>query len=512
MQFKDCVIGIEFGSTRIKAVLADPKGNVLASGSHTWENRFENGVWTYSRQDIIGGMQSCYANLKLNTAEKCGIKLTEVGAIGISAMMHGFIALDKNNNLLAPFKTWRNNDAEEEAKELTKLFNFPVPARWTVAHLYKAVKDNESYLPEIATVTTLAGYVHNLLTDKHVLGIGDASGVFPVDNGDYNFKLADRFDGLVNDKLNKSICDVFPKVLPAGECAGYLTEKGARLLDVDGDLKSGALLCPPEGDAGTGMVATNSVKPLTGNVSAGTSVFSMAVLDKPLSAVYEGVDVVTTPTGAPVAMVHCNNCSSEINAWVDLFSEVCGGDKNQLYTKLFNLSLEGDEDCGGVVTCNYTSGENITEVTRGTPFVAHTAESRFNLANFMRAQLYSAFATLKIGNDNFVKKENIKIEKYYAHGGLFKTEGVCQKYLAAALNTPVAVLTTAGEGGSWGMAILAGYALNGNIPLEEYIEKNIFVGGEQKVVCPSEKTVKGFNAYTTKFKKAIKSEKVLKNV
>lgn len=508
------VLGIELGSTRIKAVLCDEYGKVLASGSHEWENELLNGIWTYSYENIISGLQCCYKNLKSDYNSKTGKILIALDALGVSAMMHGFIALDKNNKPLAPFKTWRCGDAENEAKELTKLFNFPIPARWTAAHLYKAVKDNENYLSKIETVTTLAGYVHLILSGYNSLGIGDASGVFPVDSQakDYDLKLTEKFNGLIGDSLHKNVYNLFPQVLCAGDFAGRLTDYGARLLDTDGDLNGGALMCPPEGDAGTGMVATNSVKPLTGNVSAGTSVFSMAVLEKPLSAVYEGVDVVTTPDGALVAMVHCNNCSSEINAWAELFSEVSGTDKNELYEKLFKISLNGDYDCGGVVVCNYTSGENITEVTKGTPFVAHTAESKFTLANFVRAQLYSAFATLKIGNDIFVKQEKIKIEKYYAHGGLFKTEGVCQQYLAAALNTPVAVMTTAGEGGAWGMAILAAYALNGDMPLSAYLEKKIFFDSTQKLVKPNAKIVKGFNSYTKKFKKAIKAEKIFYRV
>ena len=504
------ILGIELGSTRIKAVLTDDKGKTQAQGSSEWENKLEGGIWTYAYAEIISGLQYAYAHLKADYKKKTGKSLTEIAAAGVSAMMHGFIALDKNNKPLAPFKTWRNNDAEGEAKELTKLFDFPVPARWTAAHLYKAVKDGAPYLDKIERVTTLAGYVHNLLTGKHVLGIGDASGVFPVDckTKDYDLKLIEKFNGLLRGKPKKDVYDLFPKVLCAGEFAGYLTEEGARLIDCDGELKGGALTCPPEGDAGTGMVATNSVKPLTGNVSAGTSVFSMAVLEKPLKKVYEGIDVVTTPAGAPVAMVHCNNCSSEINAWTELFSEVCGKDKNELYESLFRISLKGDNDCGGVVACNYLSGENVTGVQRGTPFVARTAESKFNLANFMRAQLYSAFATLKIGNDNFVKQENIKIEKYYAHGGLFKTGGVCQEYLAAALNTPVAVMTTAGEGGAWGMAVLAGFALDGGMPLDEYLEKRIFTDCEKTSVMPDENIVKGFNAYTEKFKKIIRAEEL----
>lgn len=508
------VLGIELGSTRIKAALTDEKGIVLAQGSCEWENKLEDGIWTYSYEEIRSGLQACYASLKADYKSKSGEILTDIAAIGVSAMMHGFIALDKQNKPLAPFKTWRCNDAENEAKELTKIFNFPIPARWTVAHLFKAVKENKSFLPEIATVTTLAGYVHILLTGQRVLGIGDASGVFPVDGNtkDYDLRLIEIFNNLIKKKSNKNVYGILPKVRCAGAFAGNLTESGAHLLDKDGDLKSGALTCPPEGDAGTGMVATNSVKPLTGNVSAGTSIFSMAVLEKPLGKIYDGVDVVTTPAGAPVAMVHCNNCSSEINAWTELFAEVCGTDKNELYERLFKLSLKGDADCGGVIACNYLSGENLTEVTKGTPFVARSAQSKFNLANFMRAQLYSAFATLKIGNDNFVNREGIKTAVYYAHGGLFKTEGVCQKYLAAALNTPVSVMTTAGEGGAWGIALLAGYAAYGNSPLEEYLEKVIFINGAQKVVKPDGKIVKGFSAYVKKLKKAIKAEKIFRKV
>lgn len=507
-------LGIEFGSTRIKSILTDEKANIVAQGVYTWENKFIDGIWTYSYEEIQTGLRNCYADLKSDYKRKTGECLTHITAIGISAMMHGFIALNKDNKPLAPFKTWRNNDAEGEANELTKLFNFPIPARWTIAHLYKAIKDNETYLPEIETVTTLAGYVHSLLTNKHILGIGDASGIFPIDDSskDYDLKLIEKFNYLVGGKLNKNTYNVLPQVLCAGGFAGYLTEQGAKLLDKDGELKSGSLMCPPEGDAGTGMVATNSVKPLTGNVSAGTSVFCMAVLEKPLSAVYEGVDIVSTPDGVPVAMVHCNNCSSEINAWAELFAEVSETDKNELYTRLFKLSLKGDEDCGGVVVCNYTSGENLTKITRGTPFVLHTAESNFTLANFFRAQLYSAFATLKMGNDNFVKQEKIKIEKYYAHGGLFKTECVCEEYLAAALNTPIVVMATSGEGGAWGMAILAIYSAIGDKLLPDYLEKNIFQNSIQKLIKPNAKTVKGLNGYTKKFKEALKAEKIFYKV
>lgn len=503
------ILGIEFGSTRIKAVLTDRNAEVLAQGSYEWENRFENGIWTYPYAQITSGLQTCYARLKADYKAKTGAVITRLSAIGVSAMMHGFIALDKEGKPLAPFKTWRCGDAENEAKELTELFGYPVPARWTVAHLYKAVKGNADYLPKIKTVTTLAGYVHTLLTDKNVLGIGDASGVFPVDplTKNYDKKRAEIFCGLTGIDVFK----IFPRPLCAGECAGFLTQRGAYLLDADGDLKEGALLCPPEGDAGTGMVATNSVKPLTGNVSAGTSVFSMAVLQKPLAGVYAGVDIVTTPAGAPVAMVHCNNCSSEINAWVGLFAEVCGCDKSLLYGRLFGLSLTGEADCGGVVACNYLSGENITGVGKGAPFVMRTAQSNFNLANFMRAQLYSAFATLKMGNDAFIKREKIKVEKYYAHGGLFKTEGVCQRYLAAALDTPVAVTATAGEGGAWGMAALALYMLDNGLPLDKFLENKIFKDCAQSVVKPDRETVKGFNAYTKKLRRAIKAEKVFKN-
>lgn len=503
------ILGIELGSTRIKATLTDCSAKILAQGFCEWENRFENGIWTYSYGQIISGLQTCYKHLKADYKAKTGEALTRFSAIGVSAMMHGFIALDKNGKPLAPFKTWRCGDAEPAAKELTKLFNYPVPARWTAAHLYKAIKEKAGFLPQIKTVTTLAGYVHFLLTDKNVLGVGDASGVFPVDplTKNYDKKCAEIFFELTGTDVYK----IFPQPLCAGECAGRLTPDGARLLDTDGDLQNGALLCPPEGDAGTGMVATNSVKALTGNVSAGTSVFSMAVLEKPLSKVYAGVDIVATPSGAPVAMVHCNNCSSEINAWVGLFAEVCGCDKNHMYGRLFELSLTGDADCGGVVACNYVSGENITDVKKGAPFVMRKAESSFSLANFMRAQLYSAFATLKMGNDLFIKREKIKIEKYYAHGGLFKTGCVCQSYLAAALNTPVAVMSTAGEGGAWGMAVLALYALDNCLPLEIYLESRIFASCTQSVVNPDCKTVRGVNAYTKKLKRAIKAEKVFNN-
>lgn len=509
-----CTVGIEFGSTRIKAVLIDENCKVLASGGYDWENKLENGLWTYSYEEIVRGLQTCYAALKEDIKQKFGVTAKSFGAIGISAMMHGYIPLDGRDKPLVAFRTWRNNNAESAAGELTRLFSYPIPARWSIAHLYEAVKDGEPHVKDIKKLCTLAVYVHYLLTGRFCAGIGEASGMFPIDTADKNYsrRMLESF---------RAYCGVdavalLPEVLIAGVEGGKLTESGALLLDPSGETEAGILLCPPEGDAGTGMVATNSVKPGTGNISAGTSVFGMAVLKAPLKNVHSGIDLVTTPCGDEVAMVHCNNCSSEINAWVNIFGEFAkaiGADisRNELYKVLFTRSLSGEEDCGGAVVCNYLSGENIAGVEKGVPAAIHTAECNFTLGNFMRAQLYSAFVTLKLGMDVLTRDENVKLDKIYAHGGIFKTEGVCQKFLAAAINTPVSVLETAGEGGAWGMAVLAACTLKG-AELEKFLSGTVFVNSAEKVVSPDAACADGFDRYTRNFGKLLSAEKVLSDI
>lgn len=512
MQLKDCVIGIEFGSTRIKSVLVDGKGKVLANGSHTWGNRFENGIWTYSQQDIIEGMQLCYADLKSDVMQKFGLKLTEVGAIGISAMMHGYIVLDKDDNILTPFRTWRNNNASEAAEKLTEIFDYPIPARWSIAHLYQAILNGEKHVSDIAFQTTLEGYVHYLLTGEKVIGIDEASGMFPVDSTTKNFdkERVNLFDKLVSVKegVTFTLSQIFPKVLVAGENAGSLTQSGAKLLDPNGDLKSGIPFCPPEGDAATGMVATNAVKVGTGNVSAGTSIFGMVVLDKALKKVHPEIDLVVTPVGGPVAMVHCNNCSSDINAWIGVFADFAkriGANisHGELYKLLFEASLEGDANCGEVIVYNFVSGENIAGIEKGRPMVVRKTESNFTLPNLMRSHIYSSMATLKIGIDILLKEEKIKINSIVGHGGLFKTEKVAQQYLANAVNSPVTVMQTAGEGGAWGMALLALYFKNGNgSSLENYLDEKIFSAMNSVTVNP-DKTADGMEKFMEQYKNGL---------
>ncbi len=515
---KKCFVGIEFGSTRIKSVMIDENGNPLSSGSYVWENKLENGIWTYSYDEMIRGMQACYKALKKDFFVKTGASLTEVGGIGISGMMHGYIPLDKSGNPLVPFRTWRNNCAESAAAELTELFSYPVPARWSIAHLYNAIRNEEIHVQDIEHIVTLSVYIHFLLTGKILAGIGEASGMFPIDPEikNYNAEMMSKFEHRVHNKFNRSIKSVLPNVFIAGQHAGTLTREGALLLDPSGDLNEGIPLCPPEGDAGTGMVATNSVKAGTGNVSAGTSVFSMAVLKKPLRRVHNGIDIVTTPYGDEVAMVHCNNCSSEIDAWVKIFGDFAKmiGKKintGELYDKLFENSVTGDADCGKTVSCNYLSGENLTGISSGVPLIMHSAKGKFDLQNFVRSLLYSAFVTLKLGMDELIREEKIDIGKIYAHGGIFKTEGVCQQYLADALNIPVAVMETAGEGGAWGMAVLASY-LGSSLSLSEYLAKRIFVGQAEKIYKPIAQGVTGFEEYAENFNKLLKAEQILSDI
>ncbi len=505
-------LGLELGSTRIKAVLIDENHSVLASGEFDWENKFENGLWTYSLDYVKTGVQACYASLKNDVKNKYGITLTNIGAIGISAMMHGYLVFDKSDNLLVPFRTWRNNNAAPAAAELTKLFNYPVPARWSIAHLYQAILNKETHVKNITFQTSLEGYIHYILTGKKVIGINEASGMFPVDLTDlsYNKTNTAQFNALLKQNgLDYTVEQIYPKVLTAGKDAGVLTEKGARFLDPDGDLASGILLCAPEGDAGTGMIATNSIKAGTGNISAGTSIFGMIVLEKELSRVYPEIDLITTPAGKLVAMAHCNNCTSEINAWVNIFDEFCAltGNKltkNELYEKLFQAAINGETDCGNLIVYNYLSGEHITHIEEGRPTFVRTTESNFNLSNFMRAQIYSAFATLKTGLDILFKKENVKSDCINAHGGIFKTEGVAQRFLAAALNTAIAVNKASNEGGPWGMAVLAAFTKNGQgSTLEAYLDEKVFKGQARTVIKPIESEVNGFERFTQNYIKGL---------
>ena len=500
-------LGIELGSTRIKAVLVNEENQPIASGSHGWENRLEGGVWTYSLNEVWSGLQSCYRDLCQDVRRKYGVPLTRVAAIGVSAMMHGYLAFDREGVLLAPFRTWRNTMTEQAACELSEAFQFNVPQRWSVAHLYQAILNGEAHVPQIDYLTTLAGYVHWQLTGEQVLGVGDASGMFPIDSetSGYNVSMLRRFDELVADRgYAWRLVDLLPAPLNAGEEAGALTAEGARLLDPTGALEAGIPLCPPEGDAGTGMTATNSVAARTGNVSAGTSIFAMIVLRKALSRAYPEIDMVTTPAGKPVAMVHCNNCTSDLNAWVGLFGEFAGLmgralEPDELYGALYRKALEGEADGGGLLAYNYYSGEPITGLEAGRPLFARLPEARLNLANFMRTHLYASLATLALGM-KILEGENVGIERIYGHGGLFKTAGVGQQLLADAIRTPVSVMETAGEGGAWGMALLAQYRATGaEQPLEDYLNERVFAGRQGETLAPDAAGAAGFDAYLRRY-------------
>ncbi len=510
------ILGIEFGSTRIKAVLIDPENRPIAQGSHTWENQLVDGLWTYSIEAIWYGLQDCYADLRKNVKEQYDIEIETLAAIGVSAMMHGYMAFNKQQEILVPFRTWRNTNTAKAAAELSDLFVFNIPLRWSISHLYQAIHDNEEHVKDIDYLTTLAGYIHWLITGERVLGIGDASGMLPIDPQTKNYSAAmiEKFDNLVADRgYQWKLADILPRVLPAGKNAGFLTPEGAKRLDVSGHLKAGIPVCPPEGDAGTGMVATNAVKPRTGNVSAGTSSFSMIVLEKDLSRPYEVIDIVTTPDGNPVAMVHCNNCTSDLNAWVNLFKEYqelmgMPVDMNHVYEKLYNHALKGAADCGGLLSYNYFSGEPVTGMAEGRPMFVRSANDKFTLANFMRANLYAAVGVLKIGNDILFNDEHIKVDKITGHGGLFKTKGVGQRILAAALNSPISVMETAGEGGPWGMAILGSYLVNNtaNLSLPEFLDEKVFAGNQGTEIAPTPEDVAGFNAYIKKYNRCLPIE------
>lgn len=510
-------LGIELGSTRIKAVLVGENFAPLASGAFDWDNRLENGIWTYSLDDIKEGLRSCYTELVANVAELYGVTLKKTASIGVSAMMHGYLAFDKNNNLLVPFRTWRNTMTAQAAKRLTEEFNFNIPQRWSVAHLYQAILNKERHVSELDFLTTPAGYVHWLLTGERVIGIGDASGMFPIDSksGVYSAAMLEKFAMLIVDHgFGWQLEDIMPKIIPVGECAGRLTEAGARLLDPTGGLSAGVPFCPPEGDAQTGMVATNSIAGKTCNVSAGTSIFAMAVLERDLTSVHEEIDIVTTPCGRPVAMVHCNNCTGDLDAWIRLIDGALkrlgvNVAKPALYDALYDAALSGKPDCGGILSCNYYSGEHVTDFTRGMPLLMRTPEADFSIENFMRCLVYSSMATLKLGMDILIKKEKMKLDKITAHGGLFKSPVTGQRFLSAALGVPVSLLQSAGEGGAWGIALLAAYSVRENRceRLEDYLDTRVFKGMCGSTVSPISEDVEGFAAYTEKYRAALEVEK-----
>ncbi len=519
MNFEKAFLGIEFGSTRIKAVLIDEDFTPVASGDYEWENSIVDGFWTYSLEESHKGLKSCYKALKNDVFEKFGVKLTKIGGMGISAMMHGYMPFDEKGELLCNFRTWRNTTTSTASEKLSELFSFNVPQRWTISHLYQAILNGEEHLKNVKYVTTLAVYINRLLTGEFVAGVGEASGMFPICDGIYNKEMVEKFEGLVKEKgYGFKISEIFPKVLSAGKGNMTLTDEGALFLDEDGDLQGGIPVCPPEGDAGTGMVATNSVEAGTGNVSAGTSIFAMLVLKENMKNKYPEIDIVTTPDGLPVAMVHCNNCCTEIDCWVKLFgefSELCGAkmDKSSLYKTLYKNALNGDADCGGIVNYNFISGEPVAKVENGRPAYTRNSDAKFNLANFFRSQIYSTMATLKIGMDILFKKENADAKLFSGHGGLFKVEGVAQQFLADALNSEVCVMKTAGEGGAWGMAILSAFNVIGNgETLSEFLGKRVFAKMEKSVVSPEKDGVEGFDRYLEFYKSGLAGERIFGDI
>ncbi len=510
-------LGIEFGSTRIKAVLVDAENAPIASGSYDWENRLEDGIWTYHLEDIQAGLQGSYKALAEDVKEKYGVELTSVGALGVSAMMHGYMPFNKEGELLVPFRTWRNNITAQASEELMELFQYNIPQRWSIAHLYQAILNKEEHVKDIDFMCTLEAYVHWQLTGKRIQGIGDAAGMFPVDpeTKDYNEEMVQKFDKLVEPYgFPWKLRDIMPEVKVAGEAAGILTEAGAKLLDPSGKLQAGIPMCPPEGDAGTGMVATNSVRQRTGNVSAGTSVFAMIVLEKELSRPYKEIDMVTTPAGDLVAMAHSNNCTSDLNAWVNVFKEFAEAmgmevDMNKLFGTLYNKAMEGDADCGGLLSYCYFSGEHMTGFEEGRPLFVRSPESRFTLANFMRTNLYTCLGAMRVGLNLLLEKEQVKIDRLLGHGGLFKTKGVGQQILADAVNAPVSVMETAGEGGAWGIALLASYLINKEEgeALEDYLDNKVFAGNEGSTLDPDPAGVEGFNVFMERYMKGLEIER-----
>ncbi len=510
------ILGIEFGSTRIKAVLIDQENKPIAQGAHEWENQFVDGLWTYSIDAVWNGLQDCYANLCAEVQKLYDTKIDTLAAIGISAMMHGYMAFNEQEEILVPFRTWRNTNTGKAAADLSQLFNYNIPLRWSISHIYQAILNGEEHVKDIKYLTTLAGYIHWQLTGEFVLGVGDASGMIPVDpqTKTYDAEMVEKFDKFVAPYgYSWNLLGILPKSLVAGECAGALTEKGAKALDPTGTLKAGIPFCPPEGDAGTGMAATNAVKVGTGNVSAGTSSFSMIVVEKVLSQPYEELDMVTTPDGSLVAMVHCNNCTGDLNAWISLFKqyqELMGFpvDMNEIYGKLYNHALTGDADCGGLISYNYISGEPLTGLAEGRPLFVRSANDKFTLANFMRAHLYASIGVLKVGNDILFNKEKIRVDRITGHGGLFKTKGVGQRILAAAINSPISVMETAGEGGAWGIALLAGFLVNNpeKKNLADYLEEVVFAGNTGTEIAPTPEDVAGFNAWIENYKRGLPIE------
>ena len=513
---KETYLGIEFGSTRIKAVLTGADHTPIASGSYDWENQYEDGIWTYHLDMIWRGLKECYRSLREEVGSRYGVELEGTKAIGISAMMHGYLAFDENGELLVPFRTWRNTITQGAADELTDVFQYNIPQRWSIAHLYQAILNQEPHVSKVRFITTLSGYLHWKLTGERVLGIGDAAGMFPIDSSirDYHPKMLSQFDELIREnEYPWKIEEILPKVLCAGEKAGTLTEAGARLLDESGTLKGGIPMCPPEGDAGTGMTATNSVTVRTGNVSAGTSVFAMLVLENELKGVHREIDMVTTPAGDPVAMVHCNNCTSDLNAWVGLFAEFLETmgmdvDRNQLYGTLYRKAMEGEADGGGLLSYGYLSGEHITGFEEGRPMFVRTPDSRFNLANFMRVNLYTALGALKTGMDILKREEGVQSDRIMGHGGLFKTKGAGQQIMADAMEIPVAVMETAGEGGAWGIALLAAFMQEKNgRTLDQYLAEAVFQDSEISVLNPEEEGVAGYRSFMERYTKGLSIER-----
>lgn len=505
-------LGIELGSTRIKAVLIDSNSNPIASGGHNWENSLIDGIWTYKLDDVWQGVASCYKELKEDVKEKYGIVITDLKAIGIGAMMHGYLAFDENDNLLVPFRTWRNNITSQASTKLTKAFNYPIAQRWSIAHLYQAMLNNEQHVDDIAKIHTLAGYVHYILTGSFKLGIGDASGMFPIDSHtkQYNSKMVDTFNSFAKD-YSWRIEDILPEPLVAGEVAGYLSEKGAALLDEEGDLNSNIPLCPAEGDGETGMVATNSVRAKTGNVSAGTSVFGMIVLEDELSDLYEQLDIVMTPTGLPVAMSHSNNCSGEIDRWMKLFSEVMeltGGNltKPELYDKILFEALTAHPSCDGILSYGYLSGEHMTGFEEGRPLTVRYPNSELTVGNLIRSQLFTALCALRTGFNILFEDENVEVDEINGHGGFFKTAEVGQKIMSAATHTPVTVLSSAGEGGAWGIAILASF-INREEKLEDYLDNHVFDKADKSTIMADQKDIDGFNEFFKRYHSGLPIER-----
>lgn len=509
-----CALGMELGSTRIKAVLTAPDHTVLASGSFGWENRLEDSVWTYHLDDVVTGLRACYTDLRQNAERALGAPLRRVGAIGVSAMMHGYLALDKTGRQLAPFRTWRNTVTAPAAKILSERFGYNIPQRWSAAHLYQAILNGED-VSRLDALVTLSTYVHRLLTGRTVVGAGDASGMlcYNAAEGGFDRRMVEGFDALIAPHgYSWRLEDVLPEVLPAGADAGTLTPAGAALLDASGTLEPGIPFCPPEGDAATGMVATNAVHPRSGSISAGTSGFVMLVLEKPLAGWYPEIDLVSTPSGRPVAMAHCNTCTSEIDAWAGLFSELlrrngCGVSMGELYAQLYSAALEGAPDAGGMAAFNYFAGEPLSATESGRPMLVRLPDSRLTLPNFMRAQLYGALATLRMGVDLLREQEGVALERLLGHGGFFKTPRAGLQILADVFGVPAAQLETAGEGGPWGMALLAAYRA-AHVPdetLEQYLTR-AFQTAPCETLTPTPEGTEGFAQYYARYQKALKAQ------